>query len=142
MREIKLRASVVKERLDDLGSNMHLAGVSQYETVVDVVDISFNNGEIDYVTDFEGYEYSFANGNLKSVVQYTGLQDNTKWDNLTWQEQQEWKNKGKSQEEWKGKEIYEGDIVRISDHPFHVSWTVNGNYEVGYNEQMELCCGS
>ncbi|PPA84988.1 hypothetical protein C4A75_09430 [Brevibacillus laterosporus] len=142
MREIKFRAFVVKERLDDLGSNMHLAGVSQYEVVVDVVDISFSNGAIDYVTDAEGYEYSFTNGNLKSVIQYTGLHDKTKWEDLTEQEQHEWLQKGKAQEDWKGKEIYEGDIVRISDHPFHGSWTVNGNYEVGYNEQMELCCGS
>lgn len=37
----------------------------------------------------------------------------------------------------KGKEIFEGDIVQISGHPFGI----DGNYEVGYNELMELCCG-
>lgn len=37
-----------------------------------------------------------------------------------------------------GTEIYEGDIVKISGHPFDV----DGNYEVGYNEYMELSCGS
>ncbi len=37
-----------------------------------------------------------------------------------------------------GKEIYEGDIVRISAHPFDI----DSNYEVGYNEYMELSCGS
>jgi uncharacterized phage protein (TIGR01671 family) len=41
-----------------------------------------------------------------------------------------------------GQEIYEGDIVKISDHPFEGSITINGNYEVGYNSEMELCCGS
>ncbi|OAJ73833.1 hypothetical protein AYJ08_00710 [Brevibacillus sp. SKDU10] len=35
-----------------------------------------------------------------------------------------------------------GDIVQISDHPFNGLIAINGNYEVGYNEQMELCCGS
>ncbi|MED4727015.1 YopX family protein [Aneurinibacillus migulanus] len=41
-----------------------------------------------------------------------------------------------------GKEIFEGDIVRISNHPFDGPIEVNRNYEVGYNSEMELCCGS
>ncbi len=41
-----------------------------------------------------------------------------------------------------GKEIYEGDIVDLRDHPFEGPMKINGVYEVGYNERMELCCGS
>jgi len=41
----------------------------------------------------------------------------------------------------KGNPIYEGDIVKISDHPFQGSIDINGNYEVYYNEYMELSCG-
>lgn len=41
-----------------------------------------------------------------------------------------------------GKDIYEGDIVNISGHPFKSSINIDGIYEVGYdNETMELCCG-
>ncbi|AJI25392.1 hypothetical protein H8R29_23660 [Priestia megaterium] len=118
MREIKYKALVVKTQLDNLGSNMHLAGVSEYEEMINVQTISFDNGKVDYVTDEDMEEYSFADNSLKAVVQYTGLKD---------------KN---------GKEIYEGDIVKISDHPFEGSMKINGNYEVGYNKYMELCCGS
>ena len=41
-----------------------------------------------------------------------------------------------------GREIFEGDIIRITDHPFEGAIPIEGNYEVGYNEQMELCSGS
>lgn len=40
------------------------------------------------------------------------------------------------------KDIYEGDIVQIQGHPFEGPMQINGNYEVGYNDRMELCCGS
>lgn len=41
-----------------------------------------------------------------------------------------------------GKEIYDRDIAEIRDHPFEGPMKINGIYEVGYNERMELCCGS
>ena len=48
----------------------------------------------------------------ETVGQYTGLKDNTKWEQLTIEEQKDWIDSGKSKEEWNGKEIYEGDIVK------------------------------
>ncbi|MEJ8547114.1 YopX family protein [Brevibacillus borstelensis] len=41
-----------------------------------------------------------------------------------------------------GKKIYEGDLVEIRGHAFEGSIEIDGVYEVGYNETMELCCGS
>lgn len=41
-----------------------------------------------------------------------------------------------------GGEIYAGDIVDLQNHPFEGPIKINGVYEVGYNERMELCCGS
>jgi len=38
--------------------------------------------------------------------------------------------------------IFEGDIVQIKDHAFQGAMNIDGNYEVFYNEYMELCCGS
>ncbi len=49
----------------------------------------------------------------ETVGQYTGLNDNTKWEKLTKEEQLEWL-KNHSVEEWNGKKIFEGDIVKKS----------------------------
>jgi len=46
------------------------------------------------------------------LMQYTGLRDNTKWKDLTEEEQEMWLASGRTKEEWNGKEIYEGDIVK------------------------------
>jgi len=47
----------------------------------------------------------------ETVGQFTGLYDNTKWEDLLEQEQKEWLKNKKKKEDWKGKEIYEGDVV-------------------------------
>ena len=47
-----------------------------------------------------------------TVGQYTGLNDATKWEDLTESERQKWLEKH-TMEEWKGKPIFEGDIVKI-----------------------------
>jgi len=45
------------------------------------------------------------------LIQYVGLKDNTKWEELTKEEQKKWLI-NKTKEEWTGKEIYEGDLVK------------------------------
>lgn len=41
------------------------------------------------------------------------------------------------------KNIFDRDLVEIKGHPFQgPNMHVDGIYEVGYNDSMELCCGS
>lgn len=48
------------------------------------------------------------------IMQNTGLKDKTKFEELTKQEQDAWLINNKK-EDWGGKEIYEGDIVKIDN---------------------------
>lgn len=105
MREVKYQALVVKTRLDNLGSKMDMAGVSEYEVLIDVRDLSLENGKVDYVIDSEGDEYSYFDGSLKAIRQYVGLKDRNKRD------------------------IYEQDIVDVW------RLGAKGRFEVRYREE-------
>ena len=65
--------------------------------------------------------YGFGEVFPESIGQFTGLYDNTKWDELTTEEQAEFLSPlsgGKrTKDEWKGKPIYENDFVK-SDYGY------------------------
>lgn len=46
------------------------------------------------------------------LLQYIGLKDKTRWKALTEREQKEWIDNGNKKENWFGKEVYEGDILK------------------------------
>ncbi len=62
------------------------------------------------------------------LMQYTGLKDNTKWEQLTKKEQQGWIDKGETKETWNGKEIYEGDVVKYGDRNYKIAWDDEGSF--------------
>lgn len=68
----------------------------------------------------------------KTVCQFTGMYDNTKWEEAT-QEQKQYayllaeKNNTTPIEEWKGVEIWEGDILSVKSRKF----TYNVLFELG-----------
>lgn len=49
--------------------------------------------------------------------QFTGLYDATKWEELTDAEQEQWL-KHHSKDDWKGKPIFEGDIISFKLETF------------------------
>ncbi|KKK70181.1 hypothetical protein LCGC14_2926580 [marine sediment metagenome] len=93
MRTLKFRAYDKKEKkwLWPYPDGFHIIGE------VTVFDMLGNCSMSKYI-DFE-------------IVQWTGLYDNTKWEDLTTIEHLDWIDKGQTKDDWKGKEIYEGDII-------------------------------
>ena len=66
----------------------------------------------------------------ETVGQFTGLHDATKWEDLTDAERYEWIKSGHTKEHWKGRRIFEGDIVHID------------NYDEGWDSVVEFNGGA
>jgi hypothetical protein len=48
------------------------------------------------------------------IQQWTGRYDDTKWDELTKKERENWTVEGNMPSEWRGKKMYKGDIVKMT----------------------------
>ncbi|EJV42111.1 hypothetical protein IEK_05777 [Bacillus toyonensis] len=94
------------------------AYVKELNLVLPVLSIQFDFKKVEVPATYSKHiDTEYFNFEQVELMQYTGLKD---------------KN---------GNEIYDGDIVKISGHPFQGSIDIDGNYVVGYNELMELSCG-
>ena len=84
------------------------------------------------------------------LMQYTGTRDNTKWEELTELEREEWTLSGNMPSKWSGKKIYEGDIVigmgETSEPPSDVTGTIvfeedHGGYFIDVDENISIPLG-
>lgn len=64
------------------------------------------------IEDHDHYGAQTANGKDCVLMQWTGFRDATSWDELTQEEQAKWLSSGRKADEWYGRDIYDGDIVR------------------------------
>ena len=79
------------------------------KTMHEVVSIDFRDWRVYY----EAYGLrNYWNKNV-ALMQSTGLHDNTKFEDLSEEEQEEWLESGKTADEWQGREVFEGDIVEM-----------------------------
>lgn len=98
----------------------------------------------------------------ETVGQFTGLYDNTKWEELTYTEKKDFYDSVKSEDDitikyesvkkvkrlWKGKKIFEGDIVKgtffgflipSKDFVFDIGWHQNvAGYKANYFDNVEV----
>ena len=80
-----------------------------YETVYEYTSHGLSSSDAVELYDFNECE----------LMQSTGLKDSTQFQKLTKEEQENWLKSNK-QEDWRGKEIFEGDIIVIPNiYPFY-----------------------
>ena len=95
------------------------------KTMHEVVAIDFKDWRVYY----EAYGLrSYWNKNV-ALMQSTGLHDNTKFEDLSEEEQKEWLESGKTADEWHGREIFEGDLIHYTYKGF--DWYVPVVYREG-----------
>lgn len=76
----------------------------------DLVHLFGNDNIVIHHAECEGETCNYIDIVSKTVGQFTGMFDSTKWEQLTEEEQLDWL-KNHTIDEWNGKEIFEGDIV-------------------------------
>ena len=85
------------------------------KNIQDVLVIDFSTGTVEITQNNVVWFMQENNRSMSEVIlmQSTGLHDNTKFKDLSEKEQEEWLESGKTADEWQGREIFEGDIVKI-----------------------------
>jgi len=125
----RMRGSQIMFRVFDkkvgemVDSHMHVFGES----------VAFGRVEswIKEHREIRGDETFLERFNGMVLMQYTGLRDATKWEELTDKEKEKWYNREK---DWEGKFIYEGDIVLA-----HSWWCEDGKrLLVEYDDTLSM----
>ena len=125
MREILFRGKAINRDKGYHRTN-YKNGEWVYGLITRLYDEQFENlpAEMTDINGVSGIEVDY-----KTIGQFTGLHDSTKWEQLTEKEQAEWLE-NHTANEWNGKKIFEGDIIReqygCSYDDFRVEFTLGG----------------
>ena len=85
------------------------------KNIQDVLVIDFSTGTVEITQNNVVWFMQENNRSMSEVIlmQSTGLHDNTKFKDLSEEEQKEWLESRKTTDEWQGREIFQGDVVKI-----------------------------
>ena len=97
-----------------------------------LLSVSPDNNKRHHIVQDDGLTFDV---DPRTVGQYTGLNDNTDWDELTQEERDCFEKQGITEGEWAGRDIYEGDIVKV----YYFGGSVGEN--LGFVETYEELTG-
>ncbi|HKM06645.1 MAG TPA: YopX family protein [Sphaerochaeta sp.] len=80
----------------------------KFDGMHDTMMMINKDGKVEYYNLQNG-----SGGDEYILEQFTGLHDATKWEDLTDAERDEWVKAGHTKEDWKGRRIFEGDVVLV-----------------------------
>lgn len=111
MREIKFRVWDIKEK--KMSKPVGFKNIKAYDGEMQTIWLDDGQDGIEIGNDL-GWGRNEAEAIQSNLIflQFTGLHDKTKWEQLTPKEQEDWLKRGGTKETWHGKEILEGDIIR------------------------------
>ena len=81
----------------------------EFDGMHDTMMMINKDGKVEYYNLQNG-----SGGDEYILEQFTGLHDSTTWKELTEQERKDWTGKGNFPSEWKGRKIFEGDILEVN----------------------------
>lgn len=129
-REIKFRAlkENPKEYVGGYGSNQDSSKWVYGSGIIPVYINTYPQKQVEMVVDvnydeLDCWKPSYSNCKIlpDSICQYTGLCDSTKWEELSEEEKKRFLSernfktgRKNTAEDWRGREIYEGDIMNVT----------------------------
>ena len=137
MREIKFRGLRLDRSEFVYGDLIH--GVGSKNGRIYILPHKINLAYVKDCHPLDGVEVISA-----TIGQFTGLYDKTNWDNATESDRKyayylAKKNGTTPESEWKGKEIYEGDIIALDDISCPITWD-DGSFQMitNYNQGKSI----
>ena len=99
----------------------------------------YSIGKPEYFDDSVNFRFHHFDIDCEKPIleQFTGLHDATKWEDLTDAERDEWIKAGHTKEDWKGRRIFEGEIVNVNGNIGYIEWDA---VHARWGRKIKLTC--